>query len=78
MVLDSGFRRHIPKRITHNQEGNIYVLRIIQDLVAARLDHLPVCDDNFPTIVFLLLYISVGAGHGIWRMVSYKDGLVDE
>ena len=48
-------RVHKPKWIPNYQERNIHILRIPQDLITFHLDHIPVRNNNFPSIIFLLL-----------------------
>ena len=87
---DVGSACHIiPERVADDEEGDVLGLRIAQNLVAVRLDHLPVGDYDGPSIVLLLLYALALAlpcnGAMVWYgycegggEVCYQNGLVDE
>jgi hypothetical protein len=45
----------VPKRITNDQECNVDIICIAQDLIAGRLDHFTVCDDDGAAIESFLL-----------------------
>ena len=72
---------NLPKRIPDNQKGNIHVLRIVQYIITRTLHHLPICKNNFPAIILLLLRISVSSsaldciGRGVG---THEDCFVDE
>lgn len=44
----------LPKRIANDEERNIFLLRIAQNLVAVRLDHLTVRNCDCPSIILFL------------------------
>jgi hypothetical protein len=79
--VEAGIGISIPKRVPDNQERNIDVLRIVQDLIAGRLHHLTIRDDDFAPIVLLLLEHQrqlVGVGRQRRRSATDEDRFVDE
>jgi len=51
----------IPKRVPNNQECDVDILRIVKDIVTGTLYHFPVRKNHFPSIILLLLHISVSS-----------------
>jgi hypothetical protein len=48
-------QRDIPERIADNEESDIDCVCVLENVVAGRLDHFAVCNDDFATIERLLL-----------------------
>lgn len=72
----------LPKGVTDDEEGDVFLMGVSQDLLTVGLDHAAVGDGDWPSIVAFLLSVSAkplsGVRWGWGPFVWYQGGRVDK